>query len=292
VTRFAAALPQFGGGDEVASAARQIEELGFDGAWTLDSGVEPPLAHTPVLDGLHALSFAAAHTARVKLGIAVIVLPRRNPVLLAKELASIDRLSGGRLIVGVGLGRKPDELTARLGLPADDHVRRLREGVLTMRALWTDTFEDAKLEPKPVQRPGPPIWFGARARPALRRAARIGDGWIGAGSSSSQDFAEQSKVLDEELAEAGRRISKAKRVYIAVEDDAAQAFQRLSAVLDRMYASPGMTERVAVCGPAEHCAEALRALVAAGAEELLLHPLYDHARQLDALAGVASLTRG
>src|SRR4051812_39669705 len=231
VTRFSAALPQTTA-DDVAAAAKRIEELGFEGAWTLDSGVEPPLARKPILDGLHALSFAAAVTSRVRLGIAVIVLPRRNPVLLAKELATIDRLSAGRLTVGVGLGRKPDEMTARLGFPTDRPAGRLRGGVGGMREIW------AGGPPPPIPQPGPPIWFGARARPALRRAARIGDGWIGAGSSSSADFVEQAKVLEEELAEAGREIPKAKRVYIAVEDDRGTAFERLSAVLDDMYASP------------------------------------------------------
>jgi probable F420-dependent oxidoreductase len=273
--------------------------------WTLDSGVEPPLAHVPVLDGLHALSFAAAATSRVALGIAVIVLPRRNPVLLAKELATIDRLSSGRLVVGVGLGRPEDDLTAALGLPTGRRARRLREGVEVMRAVWAAeeasydgelfSFRGVRIEPRPAQRPGPPIWFGARAQPALRRAVQLGDGWIGAGSSSSEEFAEQSRMLDEELAEAGRTgeaFPRAKRVYIAVEDDARQATERLTAVLDPMYATPGMTEHVAVCGPPEHCAERLRELVSAGADELLLHPLYDHDRQLEALAGVAELVRG
>jgi probable F420-dependent oxidoreductase len=304
VTAFSISLPQFVEGDDVAAAiaraAGRAEELGFTGLWTLDSGVEPPLAHKPVLDGLHALTFAAAASTRAKLGIAVIVLPRRNPVLLAKELATIDRLCGGRLIAGVGLGRGGDELTSALGLPGDRPVRRLREGVEVMRALWSGpdasyagelfAFAGVTLEPRPLQQPGPPIWFGARARPALRRAARLGDGWIGAGSSSSGDFVEQSKILDEELAEAGRDgFPKAKRVYIAVEDAAAVAFERLSAVLDPMYAAPGLTERVAVFGPPEHCAERLRELAAAGAGELLLNPLYDHPRQLEALAAVTEL---
>ena len=284
MTRFTAALPQFAG-DDLAAAARRIEELGFDGAWTLDAGVEPPLVRKPVLDGLHALTYAAAATSRIRLGIAVIVLPRRNPNLLAKELATIDVLSGGRLTVGVGLGRAPDELTAELGFPTDRPAGRLRENVETLRARW------AASEPHPVQQPAPPIWFGARARPALRRCARIGDGWIGAGSSSSQDFVEQAKVLDEELAEAKRSIPKAKRVYIAVEDDRAAAFERLRDVLDDMYSAPGITERVGLYGPPEHCAQELRSLVDAGAEELLLHPLYDHPRQLESLAAVAELTR-
>src|SRR4051794_33745013 len=138
--RVSVALPQrTEGGDiarDVAASAARAEELGFDGLWSLDSGVEPPLGGAGVLDGLHALTFAAAHTRAIRLGIAVIVLPRRNPALLAKELATIDLLSGGRLTVGVGLGRAPDEGTEAIGLPADRPVTRLSEGVQAMRALW------------------------------------------------------------------------------------------------------------------------------------------------------------
>jgi probable F420-dependent oxidoreductase len=306
--KIAVALPQSADGDDIGAAvtrgARRAEELGFAGLWTLDGGVEPPIGQKPVIDGLHALSFAAAVTSRAELGISVIVMPRRNPVLLAKELASIDRLSGGRLVVGVGLGRKPDEQTGRLGFPTNRHVSRLEEGVQAMRAIWSQDeaafsgrvydFDGLRLEPKPAQRPGPPVWFGARARPALQRVVRIGDGWMGAGSSSMQDFFEQSKILDEELDAAGRAtetLPRAKRVYIAVEDDRQTAFDRLVAVLDPMYQSPGMTERCGLYGPAEHCASELRKLVDAGAGELLLHQLYDHDRQLEALAGVAELVR-
>lgn len=301
MTRFSAALPQLVAKEDVGAsitrAAERAAELGFAGLWTLDSGVEPPLAHTPMLDGLHALSFAAAANTALDLGIAIIVLPRRNPILLAKELATIDRLCDGRLVVGVGLGREPAD--AALALPSDRAAQRLREGVEVLRALWSGpaasyaakifAFKDVTLEPRPLQPTGPPIWLGARARPALRRAAQIGDGWIGAGSSSSADFVEQSQMLDEEMAEAGRAIPKAKRVYIAVENDRRAAYERLAAVLDPMYASPGMTERCAVYGPPEHCAEQLQDLVSAGAEELLLHPLYDVHRQLAALATVPRL---
>jgi alkanesulfonate monooxygenase SsuD/methylene tetrahydromethanopterin reductase-like flavin-dependent oxidoreductase (luciferase family) len=217
-------------------------------------------------------------------------------VLLAKELATIDQLSGGRLVVGVGLGAPAGDLTGALGMPDDRGPRRLREGVEAMRAVWSGAhasyageifaFDDLTVAPLPAQRPGPPIWFGARARPALRRAARLGDAWIGAGSSSSADFVEHVKILDEELASAGRVIPKAKRVYLAVEDDRRTAYERLVAVLDPLYSIPGLTERCAVYGPAEECGDQLRALVAAGAEELLLHPLYDLDRQTEALAGL------
>src|SRR4051812_29785825 len=188
--------------------AIRAEELGFAGLWSLDSVPGSATSRVALLDGLHVLTTAAAVTDTVSLGIAVIVLPARNAAQLARELATVDRLSGGRLIVGVGVGRK-EATAAGLGLPAGQRGRRLEEGVQVVRALWADgeaaydgdfySFTGVTLGPKPLQRPGPPIWFGAGAPPALRRAARLGDGWIGAGSSASADFPGQVRAVSDAL---------------------------------------------------------------------------------------------
>src|SRR3954453_16995844 len=200
--RFSVGLPQNLTGDAarpVAAYAARAEALGFDGLWTLDSALGGPTAHPPLLDGLHVLSHAAAVTERPRLGVAVIVMGRRQPALLARELATIDRLrggrrpgrggrggparpdrlSGGRLVVGVGLGAPEGERVAALGFPTDRRVRRLTEGVAVMRALWAGDeaghdgelwrFSGARVEPKPLQRPGAPGWFGAGREPAPRR---------------------------------------------------------------------------------------------------------------------------
>lgn len=302
--RLSVGLPQIVEGSDPARAiadyAARAEALGFSGLWTLESGVGAVTAHMPILDGLQALAHVAAVTDKVRLGIAIIVLPRRNPVLLAKELSSLDHITGGRLTVGVGLGND-DERVAALGVPTDRRVRRMVESVQAMRSLWSQTpasfdgelfsFSGADLNPKPVQQPLP-VWFGAGRPPALRRTARLADGWIGAGSSSSAAFVEQARLMEEALAEAGRdprAFPVAKRVYVAVEADVQRAADKLAAVLDRMYGWPGMTGQVAVCGPAERCAEELRGLFDAGADELSLTPLYDPPAQLEALAEVARL---
>jgi probable F420-dependent oxidoreductase len=305
--RISAALPQLLTEDHpavVARFARRAEELGFSGLFVLDSAPGGPTAHAPILDGLHLLSSAAAVTREIRLGVAVIVLPRRNPVLLAKQLATIDQLSAGRLVVGVGLGGSDEGLDA-LGLPSGRRVRRFIEEVEVLRALWAYEqadydgelyrFSGLRVEPKPVQRPGPPLWFGGGAPPALRRAAHMGDGWIGSGSSSAEDFVAQIAILDEELEAAGRAtdasFAKAKRVYISVDDNPQRATERLAAMIEPMYGRPGMAERCGVCGPPEHCVERLRQLIDAGAEELLLHPLDDHLGQLEALAEIADQVR-
>jgi probable F420-dependent oxidoreductase len=304
--RFSVGLPQTLEGDDprpVAAYAVRAEALGFAGLWSLDGAVGGPISHNPLLDGLHVLSHVAAVTGAVRLGIAVIVFPRRNPAQLAKDLATIDRLSGGRLTVGVAIGSDDDRIAA-LGFPTDRRVRRLVEGLGVMRALWAQdaaahdgelfSFSGVRMEPKPLQRPGPPIWFGARAEAAVRRAVRLGDGWIGAGSSSSDDFVAQSATVRRALEEEGRdpaRFAIAKRVYIAVEDDERVARSRLTAVLDPMYQMPGLTERCGLWGPPERCADALRTLAGAGAQELVLSPVYGHLAQLEALAQVAHLAR-
>jgi probable F420-dependent oxidoreductase len=298
------ALPQLLGDEppEVVSRyATRAEELGFAGLWSLEAVPGSATSRVPVLDGLHLLTTAATATSSIRLGIAVIVLPARNAVQLAKELATIDRLSGGRLTVAVGVGRK-EPTAAGLGLPTGHRAQRVEEGVEVLRALWADgdatfqgeqySFTGLRIEPKPLQRPGPPIWFGAGSPPALRRAARIGDGWLAAGSSASAQFAGNLSIVEDALREFGRdpdEFAVGKRIYIAVEDTEQRARERLTPILDGMYDSPGLTERVAVCGTAEACAEQVRELVAAGARELLLHPMYDFMEQLDRLAELSAL---
>lgn len=302
--RISVALPQLlrdEAPEIVGRYSARAEQLGFAGLWSLDSVPGSATSRVPLLDGLHLLTTAAAATGSIGLGIAVIVLPARNPAQLAKELATIDRLSAGRLTVAVGIGRK-EATAAGLGLPTGHRAHRLEEGVAVLRALWADgpatysgdiyDFAGLTVEPKPVQRPGPPLWFGAGSPPALRRAARIGDGWLAAGSSPSSGFADNLRIVTDALLEFGRdpaTFAVGKRIYMAVEDTEQRARDRLTPILDGMYDRPGLTEHVAICGPAEACAARLHELATAGAHELLLHPMYDYMEQLERLAGVAEL---
>jgi alkanesulfonate monooxygenase SsuD/methylene tetrahydromethanopterin reductase-like flavin-dependent oxidoreductase (luciferase family) len=225
----------------------------------------------------------------------VLVMPRHNPVLLARELAAIDQLSEGRLDVGVGLGRVEPELVP-LGFPADRPLRRLSEGVEVLRALWTQ--DDAHLDgsiwrldgvtqlPRPLQEPHPPIWFGVGGPRGLRAAARLGDAWLGAGSSSTAQFLERAARLREELAAAGRDVATfpvGKRVYLSIDPSAEAARAALAPVLDAYYAAPGITDRVAVMGPPEHCAEEVLRMIEGGARHLVFDTMHDPEGQLDAV---------
>jgi alkanesulfonate monooxygenase SsuD/methylene tetrahydromethanopterin reductase-like flavin-dependent oxidoreductase (luciferase family) len=168
-----------------------------------------------------------------------------------------------------------------------------------MRALWTQPrvdfqgrfwqLEGGAMEPKPFQKPSPPVWIGGGHPDALRRAVRLGDGFFGAGSSTTARFADQVKVVRAALEEAGRDPASfpiAKRVYLGVDDDAERARQRIAAALDQRYAYAGARglEPVAVWGPPDALVKGLREVVDAGAGLILLDPLFDEAEQMERLA--------
>ena len=167
-----------------------------------------------------------------------------------------------------------------------------------MKALWTEsrvTFDGrfwqlkgAAMEPKPFQKPHPPIWFGAAHPNALRRAVRYADGFFGAGSQTTAQFVEQVKIVRQALSEQQRDAATfpiAKRVYIAVDDDASRAQQRITAALDEQYGYFGIRGLgpVAVSGPPEACIRGLRAVADAGAEMILLNPVFDDMEQMETL---------
>ena len=291
--RFSVAIPQFAVDPrEVRRFLVRAEELGFDGAWTQ----EQIIGSQPVISPLELLAFAAACTERIRLGCAVFVTPLRNPVHLAKSITSLDQLSGGRIDVGVGTGGKHRPFAAFDSGP-EHLVTRFTEGLDLMKRLWTEptvTFDgrfwqlkDAPMEPKPVQRPHPPVWFGANHPDAVRRAVRLGDGFIGAGSSTTAKFTELVPIARAAMAELGRPDFKiAKRVYLAVDDNADRARTRVGEALGALYAGfpLGDIASVAVHGTPDDVARGLREVQAAGAEMILLNPLFDEHEQLERLS--------
>jgi probable F420-dependent oxidoreductase len=182
--------------EHLGRVAKAAEDAGFDSVWTGEHVVlpDPQVPPSPVapegrmLDPAVALTFAAAHTSRVKLGTGIIILPQRNPLVLAKELASVDVLSGGRLIFGVGVGYLKPEFDA-LGISMDDRGTKTLEYIEAMRAIWSADkasyhgtyvdFEGVSANPKPVQAGGPPVVMGGHSPAAWRKAVTHCQGWYG-----------------------------------------------------------------------------------------------------------------
>jgi probable F420-dependent oxidoreductase len=270
----------------------RADTLGFHSAWV----VEQIVGTLPSLEPLTLLTWAAALTQRIRLGSAVLLTALRSPLHLAKSLASLDHLSGGRLIVGVGLGGNA-KIYPAFALDAKRRAARFAEGLRLMKRLWTEPrvsfagefwqLEGTAMEPKPVQKPHPPVWFGAHHPDALRRAVELGDGFMGAGSIGTTEFAEEVKRLHGFLAEAGRdpeRFPVGKRVYIAIDRDRDRAARRLGEWFGAFYGRPELAARVAVWGDVPECLDALGRVTAAGAHLILLNPVFDEAEQLERIA--------
>jgi probable F420-dependent oxidoreductase len=182
--------------DAMIHIAKAAEASGLESVWTGEHVVlpdprvppSPSDPQTPILDPAVALSHIAAHTSRLRLGTGVIILPQRNPVVLAKELASVDVVSNGRLIFGLGAGYLEPEFRA-LGAPFEDRGAVTDEAIEAIKALWTMekpaykgrffSFEGIDAQPRPVQKPHPPIVVGGMSRNGAKRAARYGNGWYG-----------------------------------------------------------------------------------------------------------------
>jgi probable F420-dependent oxidoreductase len=198
--------------------AQQAEQAGYGSLWTFQrllvpdgSGMEP--VYHSVLDPLVALGFAAARTTRIRLGVAVINLPFVSPGYLAKQASTVDLLSRGRLDLGLGIGWMPEEFelagasTARRGA-------RTEEFVSVLRLLWQGqassfggefyTVPAGRQEPRPVQRPGPPVLLGGMSRPAMERAGRIADGWITSSRADLTKISESVALIQDAAAAAGR----------------------------------------------------------------------------------------
>ena len=270
---------------------RKAEALGFEDAWLTESILSPNFYLEPVT----YLAYLAAMTERIRLGVAVIILNTRNPVQLAKSLATLDQLSNGRLSVGFGLGAGTQNYAA-FGVPAERRVARFEEAIAVVKALWTEDraslqgsfwrLEDARMQPKPLQKPHIPIIFGGHSEPALRRAVRMGDGWMAAGSTSTDASLDSLRQIRGYLGEAGRKESEfflSKRIYIAIDDNEARARERLSAALAYQYGGRDQSHTGLAAAPSR-AVEVLGRLREAGAQHVLLNPTYDHMQQMDIIA--------
>jgi probable F420-dependent oxidoreductase len=270
----------------------RAEALGYDSLWVQ----EQIITDAPLLEPVTLMTYVAALTSKARIGSSVLLLVIRNPVQLAKSLATLDQLSQGRLIAGVAIGgaHVPEKV---FGTAGGKRSHRFVEALEVMKALWTQpkasfkgeywNFENIPMEPKPLQKPYPPLWFGARTEIGLKRAVRHGDGWMGAGSSSTADFAGHVAMVRRMLEEAKRDPAGfpiSKRVYLAVDANRERADRRLREWFQMRYKNAAMAPQVSIWGSREECTEKLQELVRAGAQHLLLNPVFDEMEQAELLA--------
>jgi probable F420-dependent oxidoreductase len=284
--------------DQQFALARRSEELGFDSLWTGDH----VSFHNPLYECLTLLASYTGVTKRVKLGSCVYLLALRHPTVVAKITSTLDALSGGRLIFGVGVGgENPKEFEA-CGVPHRERGARVSEGIEVVRALWRDTpttfkgrftrLEGVSIDPKPVQKPGPPIWVGGRSDAALRRAAVLADGWVSYVVHAAR-FADSLRKIRSVAAEAGRSLdafTPAHLVFVTVGRDYEAAKATWVRLLSKRYAqdfSP-LAERYGIIGTREQCVEQLGRFVDAGCRYFLMNPIVDREEQQEQLEVIAS----
>ena len=284
----------------ISRFAQRAEDLGYHSLWVQDRF----MGRSTWLEPLGLLSFVAGVTYEIRLGVATMPLPWHNPARLAKSLASLDQLSGGRLIAGLSLGG----FYVNENMPGTAPERRVaafNEGLEVMQRLWTEEdvtldgafwpLRNATLDPKPVQNAGRghmPIFLGGGSPGAIWRAVRVADGWIGASSSTIESFCEQAAMVQEALAEAGRDRSTftiAKRQFLALDDSVDRATQRMRDWAERSIMNADLGERVSLRGPSSEIAAGLQEIVGAGADLLVLNPVDDFLEQVEHLALVMGL---
>lgn len=253
----------------------------------------------PWLDGPTALTAAAARTTTIRLMTSVALPVIRGPVPLAKTLTAIDRLSGGRLIAGVGPGSSARDY-AVAGIPFEERWPRFDEAVQALRALLRPggepfigrfySTEDVRLEPAPEQAGGPPLWLGSWGSDSgIARVARLADGWLASGyNATASEYADARRRLDEQAAAAGRigRLpSTMVTMWMAITDDSAGARRLVGEVLSPMLNRPAEAlEAMLLVGPESRIADKVAEYQAAGAEELVLWPIVDEVAQLERFA--------
>ena len=277
---------------------RRVEALGFDSVWCGDH----VSFNLPIYESLTLLASYSAITQRIRLGSAVYLLALRPPAVAAKVSATLDVLSGGRLIFGVGVGgENPKEFEA-CGVPHHERGARVSEAIDVVRALWRDTpasfkgrftqFEGVSIDPKPVQQPGPPIWVGGRSDAALARAGRQGDGWVSY-VVTPERYKQSLEKIHAAAAAHGRALdgfATAHQTFITVGRDYEQARAAWVARLSTRYAQDfgPLAERYGVIGTPAQCVERIEAFRAAGCSYFLMNPICEPPEEREQLETIAA----
>lgn len=298
---FSAGVP---GGREIAAFARGAEAVGFDSVQVGDH----IQWYAPIFEATTLMATFAAVTERVRIASDIIILPLRDPVLMAKTIASLDVLSGGRVVFGVGVGGDNPAEYAAMRIPPAERGARADESLEIIRGLFEHerfsyagrhfTLEDVAIAPRPLQ-PALPIWVGGTSDAALRRAARFAEGWIAA-FASERKFARLAGDLRDLLAERGRSAegyTLGSVLFVNIGDDPARARETAVRHVEHVYRLPGepVVDRFGAAGPVEACVERVRRYVEAGVNYIVLYPLCDPAewpRQLEWFGEVIARVKG
>ncbi len=273
--------------EEQFAIARRVDALGFDSIWTGDH----VSFHHPLYESLTLLASYIGITSRVKLGVGVYLLALRHPTVAAKITSSLDALSGGRLIFGVGVGGENRKEFEACGIPHTERGARVTEGIDVVRTLWRDSpasfkgrftqFEGVSIDPKPVQRPAPPIWVGGRSDAALARAGRQGDGWISY-VVQPERYKQSLAKIEAAASAAGRSLegfAKGHLTFITLGKDYESAERVWVERLSQRYAQDfgPLAKKYGIIGTPGQCAEQLERFIEAGCTYFVLDAICDAA---------------
>jgi len=272
---FPQGIPAIG---EMLDNVRRVERLGFDAIWSGDHII----MYSPIMDVMTVLASFATITTRVKIGTAVYLMPLRHPVATAKQVASLDILSGGRFMFGVGVGGEIAREFEAVGVPVYERGRRTDEGLeILTRVLSQEhvTYEgryyqlrDVTLVPRPQQQPYPPIWVGGRSDAAIRRAARYASGWLGylVSSHRLREAVHQIQDLAPTYGRHPADMQGGMLLFTTIAKDYDTAKQMAIAHLSRRYNQPfeNLVDRYCALGTPEQCLEKIQAYIDAGMSNL------------------------
>lgn len=281
------AAPAFGialplAGDFDLDHAEMIEKLGYDAIWVS----EHIAFHVPTFDAVTTMAALAARTSRIRIGSAIVLLPLRPPAAVAKAVATLDIISGGRITLGVGVGGEYAKEFEVCGVPVRERGGRTNEAIEILRRLWSEDptsyqgkyfqFPAVSMRPKPAQAGGPPIVVGGRSDAARRRAARLGDGYMPYLFTPNQ-YAEARTHIRAYARAAGRHLAgfqDALYQFIYVADSYDEAFQQANRRLSANYNRPfdNLIDRYCAVGTPEACVARLQEYLDAGARDLILVP--------------------
>jgi len=276
-------MTSVGDPDAARTTTERAEAWGYDSLWTGDHVAFA----VPILDPLLQLAQLGAFTRRLQLGTAVYLLPLRHPVPVAKQIATLDRLLGGRFVFGVGVGGEFPAEYAACGVPLGERGARIEEAIPLLRALWSGEsvahagrfypIPPTRMLPTPLQPGGPPIWGGGRSDATLARLGRLADGWISYVVTPDR-YAEGLGKIARAAERAGRALTAfgtGHLLFVVIDDSYEQAWDAATEHLSRRYASDfrAAARKYAALGPPADVAERVAAFVKAGVRHVVLDPV-------------------